>query len=78
MATTIVHRGVRIVTLEQGENTPDHCRAGDIAISGLDTEWWVYFINEDGSVDGYDEPFGSHNKALWTAKAAAEFDADTQ
>jgi len=27
-------------------------------------------------VDSYDAPFASYNKALWTAKAAAEFSGE--
>ena len=33
-------------------------------------------IAEDGSVDKYDMPFPTYNEALWSAKAAAEFDAE--
>jgi len=35
--------------------------------------WWTDFVGENGEVDRYDAPFDSYNKALWAAKAAAEF-----
>ncbi|MQR00455.1 hypothetical protein [Glaciimonas soli] len=73
MSTTIKHRRTNIVTLESGEEIAQHCRPGDTAIVHDEHGWWVHFIDEDGQVEGYDAPFESHNKALWTAKAAAEF-----
>lgn len=76
MSNIITHRRIRIVTLERGELIADHCSAGDIAIVQQDDAWWTYFIGDDGEVDGYDLPFESYNKALWTAKAAAEFSAE--
>ncbi|TFW10263.1 hypothetical protein E4K72_01820 [Oxalobacteraceae bacterium OM1] len=72
MATTIVHRRVRIVTLEADEIVGEHCVAGDIALVPDGGKWWTQFVAEDGSVEGYDEPYDDHNHALWAAKAAAE------
>ena len=72
----IKHRGIKIVTLESGETISGQCCAGDIAIVQQDDGWWTHFIGENGQVDSYDAPFESYNKALWTAKAAAEFDAE--
>ncbi|GAB3542859.1 hypothetical protein GCM10027343_15540 [Noviherbaspirillum agri] len=73
MPTVITHRRINIVTLEPGETIAAHCSAGDIAIVQDASGWWTQFVGENGQVDGYDEPFESYNKALWTAKAAAEF-----
>jgi hypothetical protein len=30
-------------------------------------------VADDGTVDGYDQPYPSHQEALWSAKAAAEY-----
>jgi hypothetical protein len=76
MATAIRHRNTNIVTLEAGEVIAEQCRPGDIALVQDDEGWWTNFVGENGEVDGYDAPFDSYNKALWTAKAAAEFSAD--
>lgn len=73
MPTIIRHRGTNIFTLERDENIVEHCSAGDIAIVQDDTGWWTQFVGENGEVESYDAPFESYNKALWTAKAAAEF-----
>jgi len=75
MPTVITHRRINIVTLGPGETIAAHCHAGDIALVQDNDGWWTQFVGEDGQVDGYDEPFDSYNKALWTAKAAAEFSA---
>ena len=77
MAQIIRHRKIKIITLEAGEAIADQCSPGDIAISQDDTAgWWTNFIGENGEIDRYDEPFATYNKALWAAKAAAEFQAD--
>lgn len=73
MATVIKYRGVRIVTLAEGEVLLEHCHNGDIALVQDGAGWWTHFVGEDGAIDSYDAPFPSYNKALWTAKAAAEF-----
>lgn len=75
MATTIKHRNVNIITLAPGEVIAEQCRPGDIALVE-DGGWWTSFVGENGEVDNYDAPFESYNKALWTAKAAAEFQAE--
>jgi hypothetical protein len=76
MPTTIVHRGIRIVTLAEGEIILDHCRADDIVIVMNAAGWWAYFVGDDGEISGYETPFETYDKALWTAKAAAEFAAE--
>ena len=73
MPTFITHRNTRIVTLEQYETIQQQCQAGDIAIVQDASGWWTDFVGENGEVDRYDAPFDSYNKALWAAKAAAEF-----
>ena len=75
MPTVIQHRRVRIVTLENGESIAEQCRPKDIALTQNEAGWWVNFVGEDGTAEGYDAPFESYNKALWTAKAAAEFES---
>lgn len=75
MPSIIRHRRTNIVTLENGETIEQHCRAGDIALVQEGNGWWTYFVSESGEVDGYDEAFENYNKALWAAKAAAEFEA---
>ena len=76
MASTIHHHGVRIVTLEEGDVLAAVCRPGDIVIEKDDTGWWTRFVDERGEVESYDEPFAKFEKALRTAKAAAEFQAE--
>ncbi|MEO6921567.1 MAG: hypothetical protein ABI171_21380 [Collimonas sp.] len=76
MPTAIKHRRINIITLAAGEAILEHCGNGDIALVQDDDGWWVHFVSEDGAIDGYDAPFPSYNKALWTAKAAAEFAAE--
>ncbi len=76
MSTVITHRRINIVTLEHGESIAEHCRGGDIAIVQDETGWWTHFVGENGTYESYDAPFDSYNKALWAAKAAAEFSAE--
>ena len=76
MPTVIKHRKTKIVTLAAGETTAEHCGVGDIALVQDDAGWWTHFVGENGAIDSYDVPFDSYNKALWAAKAAAEFSAE--
>lgn len=76
MPTTIMHRGTNIITLQRDEHIHEHCAAGDIAIVQDEAGWWTKFVGENGEVESYDEPFETYNKALGTAKAAAEFAAE--
>ena len=76
MASVIKHRGVNIVTLAEGEAIAEHCGDGDIALVQDAAGWWTHFVGADGAIDSYDAPFPSYNKALWTAKAAAEFSGE--
>jgi hypothetical protein len=76
MSTAITHRNTRIVTLAPGEIIERCCAPGDIALVPDGERWWTQFVGQNGEVDSYDAPFESYNKALWTAKAAAEFDAE--
>lgn len=76
MASKLKHRKTTIVTLEVDETIAAHCNPGDIAIVRQSDGWWTCFVGEDGEVENYDEAFESYNQALWTAKAAAEFDAE--
>ncbi|WP_279222906.1 hypothetical protein [Stutzerimonas kunmingensis] len=73
MATTITHRRTRIVTLDAHEDPATHCKPGDIAIKEEAGGWGLWFVDEDGNVDGYGEPYPSHKEATWSAKAAAEY-----
>lgn len=73
MATTVKHRQVNIVVLDEGEEIGAVCAPGDIAISAGADGWWTSFVADDGHIDSYDIPFGTYNEALWAAKAAAEF-----
>lgn len=73
MSTTIVHRRIKIVTLDPGESIAAHCAPEDIALVQEGNGWWVHFVGEDGVSDTYDAPFGSYKEAVWAAKAAAEF-----
>jgi len=75
-ANTIVHRGITIATLASSQDVAAHCAPGHTAIREQADGWWLYFIDSDGSIDGYDCPFASHAEALWAAKAAAEFSAE--
>ncbi len=75
MPTIIKHCQTNIVTLNDDETIAQHCGAGDIVLVQDGTGWWTHFIGSDGQVDSYDAPFENYNKALWAAKAAAEFDA---
>jgi hypothetical protein len=72
VASRIVHRGVAIVTLGEGEavaQLPPNC----IAIRHDAAGWWTCFIGADGTVEEYDQPYASRDEALWAAKAAAEY-----
>ena len=71
----ITHRGISIATLASSDPIESHCAPGHTAIREQADGWWLYFVDEDGKVDGYDSPFASHAEALWAAKAAAEFSA---
>lgn len=73
MSTSIIHRRTRIVTLAAGEKPATQCKPGDIAIERVDSGWALWFVGDDGSIEGYDEPFPSQQEALWSAKAAAEY-----
>jgi hypothetical protein len=73
MAVLIRHRRVNIVTLDPGETIGQHCRGGDIAIVQAADGWWTHFVADDGTTETYDAPFPTHQQAVWTAKAAAEF-----
>ena len=71
----IIHRGITIATLTADQAVETHCAPGHTAIREQGDGWWLYFVDEHGTVDGYDSPFASHAEALWAAKAAAEFSA---
>lgn len=71
----ITHRGIIIATLAASQDVAAHCASGHTAIREQADGWWLYFVDEDGKIDGYDSPFTSYAEALWTAKAAAEFSA---
>ncbi|PLY40758.1 hypothetical protein CSZ94_19160 [Janthinobacterium sp. ROICE36] len=71
----IIHRGITITTLASTQDVVAHCAPGQIAIREQADGWWLYFVDEDGKIEGYDSPFASHAEALWAAKAAAEFSA---
>ncbi|KQX01978.1 hypothetical protein ASC94_05240 [Massilia sp. Root418] len=73
MANKITHRGVAIVTLEDGEAVLEHCKPNCIAIRHDDAGWWTCFVGPNGEVDDYDQPFPSRDQAVWAAKAAAEY-----
>jgi hypothetical protein len=73
MTKTITHRRTRIVTLEAGDDLATACRPGDIAIREEGGGWGLYFVADDGSVEGYDQPYPTHQEAVWSAKAAAEY-----
>ena len=71
----IIHRGITIATLAPSDAIETHCAPGQTAIREQGDGWCLYFVDEDGKIDGYDSPFASHAEALWAAKAAAEFSA---
>ena len=73
---TIIHRGIRIATLAASDDVAQHCAPGHTAIREQNDGWWLYFVDQDGSIDGYDTPFASHAEALRAARAAAEFSAE--
>jgi hypothetical protein len=76
MPLIIQHRRVNIVTLYQDESIPEYCQPGDIALKQEHDGWWAHFIGENGEIDSYDAPFENYDKAMWTAKAAAEFSTE--
>ncbi|WP_229487584.1 hypothetical protein [Pseudoduganella lutea] len=51
---------------------------GDIAIQQVEGGWTLWFIGDDGSIEGYDEPYPSQKEAMWSAKAAAEYAGSDQ
>lgn len=72
----IIHRGITISTLTADQDIARHCAPGHTAIREQADGWWLYFVDEDGTVSGYDTPFASQKEAMWAAKAAAEFSAE--
>ena len=76
MPTVIHHRGTRIVTLSENEAIADHCTEGDIALIQDEAGWWTHFVGANAEMHSYDAAFDTYDKALWTAKAAAEFSAE--
>lgn len=78
MATVINHHGVNIVTLDAGDRAGVSIvyQPGDIVLEQDESGWWTRFVNEEGLLESYDIAFESYQKALWTAKAAAEFQAE--
>jgi hypothetical protein len=76
MPTILLHRRIRIVSLDQNEHISEHCKPGDIALVEDGTGWWTHFVEEGGQTTTYDEPYKTYNEALWAAKAAAEFSAE--
>jgi len=76
MATIIVHHGVNIVTLEADDAAGVVYQPGDIVLEQDNSGWWTRFVNDEGMLESYDVAFESYQKALWTAKAAAEFQAE--
>ena len=73
MVTTMKHRKVNIVVLDDGEQVVLCCAPGDIAICAEPDGWWTRFVARDGTIDSYDQPYPTFQEALWAAKAAAEF-----
>lgn len=73
MSTILKHRNTSIITLEPGEALPADRKSGDILLIPEAEKWWTHFVGEQGELESYDAPFDNYNKALWTAKAAAEF-----
>jgi len=76
MAESIIYRGIRIMTLASGETIADCCRADDIAIVQDEYGCWTCFVGEDGTVEKYDAPFPTWEKAMQVARAAAEYSAE--
>lgn len=76
MATIIKHCGVRIVTLGEGDALAALSLPGDIVLEQDEAGWWTRFVDDEGAVESYDTAFPTYQKALWTAKAAAEFQAE--
>ncbi|MBK4737217.1 hypothetical protein [Noviherbaspirillum pedocola] len=75
MASVITHHSVRIVTLEPGDTVATQGLPGDIILEDIGRGWITHFIDEDGTVESYEDPFDTYNKALGSAKAAAEYQA---
>lgn len=73
---SIVHHGITISMLSADADIATHCAPGQSAIRAQPDGWWLYFVDSDGSVDGYEAPFASLDEAVWAAKAAAEFSAE--
>jgi hypothetical protein len=76
MPNLIRHRRVNIITLGLGEPMTGDWHSGDIIVVQREDGWWTQFVGEHGELEGYDTPFESYEKALWTAKAAAEFSSE--
>jgi hypothetical protein len=73
MVSVVKHRKVNIVLLEADEPVRAHCAPGDIALVTERAGWFLHFMNADGGLDSYEQPYASQKEALWAAKAAAEF-----
>lgn len=76
MTESMTYRGIRIVTLASGEAIADYCRPDDIVIVQDEYGWWTCFVGEDGTVEKYDAPFPTREKAMQVARAAAEYSAE--
>jgi hypothetical protein len=76
MPTIIVHRKINIVILAAKEpwQAADHPHS--ILIETDSAGWILHFVDANGHLTSYEQPYTSHNAALWAAKAAAEFGID--
>lgn len=76
MPTILTHRKVKIIVLVKGEDFNTHARPSCIVLHEDEQGWWTKFVDAQGQIDSYDEPYASYQQALWAAKAAAEFGID--
>lgn len=76
MPTIIVHRKINLVILAANETWQASDHPHSILIETDSALWHLHFVDTNGQLTSYEQPYTSHNAALWAAKAAAEFGID--
>ena len=72
MPTFIQHNNINIITLYSNDEIAEHCQPGDLVLKQEGDHWMTYEVRANGQVAAAGFPCESYDKALETAKSAAE------